>query len=203
MVGVVVATGQGSKAVGHAPCQQAGAGGPRGSREQSPSFMLPDRPSRPAPMNATLAFLTTFGVCAFSAVVPLVNAELYLLAASALAPRELAVPLILAAAFGQMAGKSLMYLAGVGALKLPGERLRRVVAQADARYHRAATGGATLGGGVILLSAIVGLPPFYIVSVACGLLRIPFMQFLVLGLAGRLVRFTVIVLAPQFWKAWA
>ena len=63
--------------------------------------------------------------------------------------------------------------------------------------------GTTLGTGVILLSAGVGLPPFYVVSIACGLLRIPFMQFFVLGLIGRLARFGVIVLAPQLLKLWA
>src|SRR5687768_15398152 len=153
-------------------------------------------------MTALVAFLTTFVVCAFSAVVPVVNSEIYLLAASAMAPREFAIPLILAAASGQMLGKSIMYFAGVGALSLPGERLRRMVAQVEARYRAAGTGGATLGGGVILLSAVVGLPPFYVVSVACGLFRIPFAQFFVLGLFGRLVRFALIVLAPQAWKAW-
>lgn len=153
-------------------------------------------------MTAALTFLATFVVCALSAIVPLVNAELYLIAASAAAPPELVVPLVLAAALGQMAGKSLMYYAGVGALKLPGERLRRMVVHVEQRYRAGGTGTATLGGGVILLSASVGLPPFYVVSIACGLLRIPFMQFFVLGLAGRLVRFGVIVTAPQLLKAW-
>jgi len=153
-------------------------------------------------MTALLAFLTTFGVCALSAVIPLVNAEIYLLGASALAPRELAIPLIVAAATGQMLGKSVMYFAGVGALRLPSERLRRMVARVDERYRTAGKGGATLGGGIILLSAIVGLPPFYVVSIACGLFRIPFVQFLVLGTIGRLIRFAVIVLVPQAYKAW-
>lgn len=152
-------------------------------------------------MTAILTFLTTFGVCALSAVVPLVNAELYLLAASAIAPRELVVPLIVAASTGQMAGKSVMYYAGVGALSLPSARLRRVVARVEERYRSAKAGGATLGGGIILLSAVVGLPPFYVVSIACGLLRIPFVQFFALGLLGRLIRFTLIVLAPQILKA--
>ena len=153
-------------------------------------------------MTMVLTFLTTFGVCALSAVVPFVNAELYLVAASAVAPRDLVGPLILSAALGQMAGKSLMYYAGVGALVLPSERLRRMVAQVEQRYRGAGTGGATLGGGIIMLSASVGLPPFYIVSIACGMLRIPFMQFFVIGLLGRIVRFGLIVLAPQLLKAW-
>lgn len=154
-------------------------------------------------MTPLVIFLTTFGVCALSAVVPVVNAELYLLAASAVVPHELVVPLIAAAALGQMAGKSLMYYAGVGVLELPGKRLKRMVAQVNAKYHDAGAGGTTLGSGVILLSAGVSVPPFYVVSIACGLLRIPFAQFFFLGLLGRLIRFGIVVLGPQLWKAWS
>lgn len=52
----------------------------------------------------------------------------------------------------------------------------------------------------MLVSAVVGLPPFYVVSIACGLLRFPFARFFVLGLLGRLVHFGVIVMAPQLFK---
>lgn len=154
-------------------------------------------------MSVLLTFLTTFGICALSAVVPFVNAELYLVAASAVSPREMVGPLIIAAALGQMAGKALMYYMGVGALQLRSARLRRMVEQAEHRYRGAGSTGATLGGGVIMLSATLGLPPFYIVSIACGLLRIPFAQFFILGLLGRLARFGMVVLAPQLLKAWA
>lgn len=148
------------------------------------------------------AVLGTFAVCVLSAIVPFVNAELYLVAASAYASPTVAWMLVIAAALGQMVGKSLMYYAGVGALALPGERLRRMVAQVRARYEGAGATGTTLGTGVILMSAGVGLPPFYVVSIACGLLRIPFAQFFILGFMGRLARFGVIVLAPQLLKRW-
>lgn len=147
--------------------------------------------------------LGTFVVCVLSAIVPFVNAEIYLVAASAAVTPGVAWMLVIAASLGQMVGKSLMYYAGVGALSLPSERLRRMVAQVRERYQGAGATGTTLGTGVILLSATVGLPPFYVVSIACGLLRIPFAQFFVLGLIGRLARFGIIVLAPQLLKLWA
>jgi membrane protein YqaA with SNARE-associated domain len=55
---------------------------------------------------------------------------------------------------------------------------------------------------VLLASAGAGLPPFYIVSVACGIFRIPFAQFFVVGLIGMLARFSVVVIAPQVVKSW-
>lgn len=148
------------------------------------------------------ALLATFGVCLLSAVVPFVNAELYLLAAAAVASSRLVPALVVAAALGQMLGKSFMYYAGRGALRLPSERLRRMVATVERRYRQEGAAGAAIGGTVILASASLGLPPFYVVSIACGVLRIPFAQFFVLGLLGRLVRFGVVVLGPQLARAW-
>jgi membrane protein YqaA with SNARE-associated domain len=146
-----------------------------------------------------LTFLTTFGVCVLSAIVPIVNAELYLIGASSISPPHAVPALIVGAALGQMVGKSLLYYGGRGALRLPSARLRRMVEAVQLRY---ATGGAApaLGGTVILASSTVGLPPFYVTSVACGIFRIPYAQFFLLGLLGMLVRFSVVVLAPQFVK---
>jgi membrane protein YqaA with SNARE-associated domain len=147
-----------------------------------------------------LTFLTTFGVCVLSAVVPVVNAEIYLIGASALSPPHAVPAIVTGAALGQMVGKSLLYYAGRGALHLPSARLRALVEGVQRRY---ASGGAApaLGGTVLLASAGVGLPPFYVVSVACGIFRIPFIQFFLIGLVGMLARFSVIVLAPQLLKS--
>ena len=147
-------------------------------------------------MTAAMALLTTFAFCIVSALIPVANAELYLLSAAALAPRELALPLAAAAALGQMVGKLLMYLAGRGAVRLPGERMRRVLEEVRAKYaHRGAIGGA-----VLFTSAAAGIPPFYIVAVAAGVLRAPLAQFVVLGFVGRLIRFGAVVLFPNLLK---
>jgi len=132
-----------------------------------------------------------------SGLIPFVNAEIFLLAASAAVPRELALPLILAATAGQMTAKAAMYGAGRGVLNLPGERMRRWVADAEAR---ARTRPVT-GGGIVLVSAASGVPPFYVMSIACGMLRFEFVRFLTLGFIGRFIRFGAIVLGPQIGKA--
>ena len=146
-----------------------------------------------------LAFLGTFGYCILGAVIPFLNTEIYLLAVSAAAPRSLILPLIIAAALGQMVGKSAMYFAGRGAMRLPSERLRRMVESVRLRYQTGSAAPA-LGGTVLMASATVGLPPFYIVAVACGIFRVPFLQFLLIGLTGMLIRYGVVVMAPQLLK---
>ena len=46
-------------------------------------------------------------------------------------------------------------------------------------------------------SALFGLPPFYVMSVAAGALRLGLPAFVALGLTGRMLRFTAIFLAPR------
>jgi membrane protein YqaA with SNARE-associated domain len=147
-------------------------------------------------MSAVIALLTTFGFCVVSAVVPFANAEIYLLSAAALAPRELALPLAAAAALGQMVGKTLMYLAGRGAVRLPGERTRRALETARVKYANR----ASIGGVVLFASATAGVPPFYIVAIAAGVMRVPMAQFIVIGLVGRLIRFGALVIFPNLLK---
>jgi membrane protein YqaA with SNARE-associated domain len=147
-------------------------------------------------MPLAAAWLATFAWCLASAFIPVVNAELYLLAASAAAPRAFVAPLVVAAALGQMVGKTAMYFAGRGALRLPGKRVNRALAEIQAKFR----GHRAIGSALLFTSAAAGLPPFYVVSVACGVLRVELARFVALGLAGRLLRFALIVLGPQLVK---
>lgn len=144
-------------------------------------------------MAALVLSLGTFGYCVVSGLVPFVNAELYLLGASALAPPALALPLVLAATLGQMTAKVAMYGTGRGMLRLPGERLRRWVMEAESWAQQRREAGNTL----IFVSAASGFPPFYMVSIACGVMKVRFFPFLTLGFLGRLIRFGTVVLFPQ------
>lgn len=146
-----------------------------------------------------LAVLATFGIFAVSSVVPLLNAELYLIGAAALSPRPLLVPILLAATVGQMLGKVAIYYAARGALHIRSERLQRRIAAVRERY----AGRTEIGDLVLLGSAAIGLPPFYVTSIAAGLLRVPVGRFVLLGFVGRLTRFSVLIIAPQLVKAWA
>ena len=95
-----------------------------------------------------------------------------------------------------MTAKSVMYLAGRGVLSLPfGKQQERMDAAAKKLQ------GSKIGpGGFVLVSAFTGLPPFYIVSILSGTLRIPFLVFFGPGTIGRLARFAIMVLFPQLAK---
>jgi membrane protein YqaA with SNARE-associated domain len=138
----------------------------------------------------------TFFYCIGSGFIPVMNAEVYLLAVSAASSPALAFPLVLAAGLGQMVAKSTMYLAGRGVLSLPmGKHQERLDAAG-----RKLQGSRAGPGGFVFLSASTGFPPFYIVSIVAGTLKVPFLVFLLPGTVGRLVRFGLMVLFPQLVK---
>ncbi len=147
-------------------------------------------------MNLALILSTMIG-CFIGSLVPVINTEVIVLAAAAAAPPELAVLLVLVASTTQMAAKSILYLAGSGLLRLPpgwlGKRVEKALAGAHARQ--------AASGAVLFASASTGFPPFYVVSVASGAVRLDFRRFLLLGFLGRTLRFGVLVAVPQLVKA--
>jgi membrane protein YqaA with SNARE-associated domain len=143
-------------------------------------------------------WLTTFVVCLIGSVIPLVNTEIYLLSVSALSPMEFMGPLVIAAAFGQMVGKVGMFYAGRGLLRIRSEKVRsRVIAVRDRMEARPKLAKVTL-----FASATIGLPPLYVVSIACGTIGMGVLSFFTIGSVGRLIHFAVVAYLPQFAKLW-
>jgi membrane protein YqaA with SNARE-associated domain len=53
------------------------------------------------------------------------------------------------------------------------------------------------GAAVLLASATVGVPPLYVVAIACGAVRMNVVAFFVIGTLGRLVHFAAVAALPQ------
>lgn len=137
-------------------------------------------------------------VGAASGLVPAVNTEAYLLLVAAIAPPETLPPLLVCVTVGHMAAKALLYATGSGAARL------RLAPDGAGRLTR--LGGAlgrmrASGSAVVFASAVFGVPPFYLTSVAAGSLRFPLGRFLLLGGSGRLLRFAAIVALPRLLGA--
>ena len=147
-------------------------------------------------MTALALCVSTFAVCLASAVFPIVHAELYLISVSAVSPSRLVLPLILAATAGQILGKVIMYFCGRGVVHLPGGRIKQKLAEVERRF----SDRKGLSGLLVFVSASTGLPPFFLVTIASGMFRVPLRHFLICGGCGRLLRFAVVVMSPQAVK---
>lgn len=158
------------------------------------------------------------GAGAASGLVPVINAEALLTAATAGSP-ELWLGIAASLTVGQCAAKVLIYVtAREGPQRLrAGGRAGRLVGGVRARVRsrartcRTGTRGAARafarlrpdrlarllakplpGTSVVLLSASVGLPPLAAVSVVAGTARLRLPLFVAACLGGRLARFAVI-----------
>ena len=128
-----------------------------------------------------------------TAILPWLNAEILLLSALPLAARaSLTVPLVGAVATGQMVGKSLMYWSSRRAVRIgggtPGGKRAATIERWRVWFERHPRAVLL----VVLVSGIVGMPPFYAVSVAAGAVELPFRRFVLVGGAGRLVHFSLV-----------
>ena len=133
----------------------------------------------------------TFVVSLLSGLIPLVNAEVFLVGLVRLAvqgPSQLS-GIVVAAATGQMVAKIGLYYAGQGLLELPRGRHRQKIEAVRRKLERWQTKPYL----IYAISSVVGLPPFYLTVLAAGAMKIRFRAFLAIGLAGRLIRFAVIV----------
>jgi membrane protein YqaA with SNARE-associated domain len=138
----------------------------------------------------------TFLYCVASGVIPVLNAEIFLIGVAAVAPSSSAAALALVGALGQMVAKSGMYLGGRGILRLPlGAKRRADLDAVQARIEQWRSKDL-----LVFVSASVGLPPFFAVSIFAGTLRFPFARFMIAGFLGRLLRFALIVSVPAIGR---
>jgi membrane protein YqaA with SNARE-associated domain len=141
-------------------------------------------------------YLTTYFVGLVSGLVPVVNLEVYLVWVAALTPSSQALAITGLATVGQMTAKILIYLAGAGILKIsvrkPGKKLQAVQAKMAQWQHKLSL--------FLFTSASLGVPPFYVVSIAAGICRVPLAVFIIWGLIGRFLRFAVTVFFPHLLK---
>ncbi|GAA4840610.1 VTT domain-containing protein [Saccharopolyspora rosea] len=148
--------------------------------------------------------LATAGTAALGSVFPLVNIEIYLIGVLSTVDGLSWWPLALAAAVGQVAGKSLFYLAGKGGFRL-GERLTKATEkQRRGRwaawletFHRRTEQRPWWGLGALFVSAIPGLPPYSLMCVLSGAAGLPVVGFLTASLAGRGLHFLIVAAAPE------
>lgn len=134
-------------------------------------------------------YVGSFAIAIVSGVFPIVNAELYLIGlvlAIGGIPEALLLAVLLAA--GQMIGKGLLFQATAGASKLCTPRLAGGLERVRSRVQR----WRSKPYSVTFVSAAVGLPPLYLLTLLAGILEIRFRMFLLVGFAGRTLRFGTI-----------
>ena len=138
-------------------------------------------------------FASAVIVSFISAIVPLVNMEVYVvLLGGIVEPRMLPI-VLLVATLSHMGGKTAIYYASSAFEKLPEGRFKERIRSARAQAER----HSNLGTAVVFTSSLIGLPPLYLITVVCGALRFPFLAFFAAAFIGRIIRFAAFIWLPQ------
>jgi membrane protein YqaA with SNARE-associated domain len=142
-------------------------------------------------------YAATLIVAFLSGLIPFLNLELYLVAVAAITPGSHPLwSLGAVAGFGQILAKSLMFWGGGAAARRRAERN-----YSQDRIERLRRRMAAMNPWVLLgttfVSALVGVPPFFLVSILAGALGMNFWLFFLTGLIGRCLRLILIVESPH------
>ena len=132
-------------------------------------------------------------IAAASSLLPVSPVEALLVALSASTPLSLLLPVVALATLGHMAAKTVVYLGSRTTSPIVPARQQAALE----RVRRLLLRRPRMQLLTVLVSAIGGVPPFYLVTVCSGILRLPLRDFLVAGTIGRGLRFGALALLPR------
>lgn len=142
------------------------------------------------------AFFATLGFSILSAVVPIFNVEVYLVAVATQIPRSAAIPVAIAAGAGQAIGKVLWYHGTAKSMQLPwmrkrmeSERWKRSFEKWEDRVERR----PRLAAAFMFSSALVGAPPLLVMGAIAGALRFNMTMYVSTIFVGRTIQSWVIL----------
>ncbi len=160
-----------------------------------------------------IALLTSIGFGTVSALVPVVNAEAYVIASqmsTVIGP----IPIAIGVAIGQTVGKLVLFFGVREGKELPFIKHRREIQKqrpvgpARARFRAAMAklldlvGQERWGLPIVLVAAIVGFPPLYAVALLAGATTMRPIWFGLTVLVGRLCRFLLVASGFQGLHEW-
>ena len=155
------------------------------------------------PTEELFSLLFSVGYGVVSAVVPIVNAELFV-AASQVSAVAGTIPVAVGVGIGQTIGKLLLFLGVRHGRELPFVRHRRERARtrpkgpARQRFGGfvqrllALVGQKRWGLPITFVAAVVGIPPLYAVALLAGATTMRALWFTLVVLVGRVLRFVLV-----------
>ncbi len=147
--------------------------------------------------------LGTFFFSVASALIPVLNVEIYLIGISEKVDESQYVFYALVAAAGQTVGKVIWFYAGIHAMKVPWLARKMETPKWQASYekwHQRISGRPVMAGLISFVSAVTGFPPLAVVAVLAGSLRMNFVVFLTTVFTGRAIRFYIcLVTGSGLW----
>lgn len=141
-------------------------------------------------MEAGIALAGALGLCLVGGFLPWVNAEAAVVGAALVLPPPLVPLLVFGAALAQVTAKGTLYGLARWAPQGVPQKARTQLDRLSGLARRSRYPTLT-----ILASSTLGVPPFYLVTLASGTVAVPFGAFLAAGFGGSVIRYAVVALA--------
>ena len=139
-----------------------------------------------------MIYIATYIWCGLGTLIPIFNAETWAVV-NGLTGQSNPFLIGIAAALGQCTAYTVYVFGGDWALsKLP--KIRRKLESFDVEKYQGAS------YMVLVAAAIIGLPPLVMLAFVCRSINYKPVTFLVIALAGRIVRFSLLGLAPETFR---
>lgn len=145
--------------------------------------------------------LGTFLFSVGSALIPVLNVEIYLAALPNVENRAFEFAVV--AGVGQTIGKILWFYAGIHSMKVPWLKRKMETRKWQASYqkwHQRIVGRPVLAGTIVFVSAFSGFPPLAIIAVLAGSLRMNLPLFIATTVIGRILRFWLVLEGASWVK---
>lgn len=148
-------------------------------------------------MDTGIVLAGALGLCVVGGFLPWANTEAAVVGAALVLPPPLVPLLVVGAALAQVFAKGTIYgLARWAPQGMPQKaraQIERISRLARRRRSQTLT---------VLASSTLGVPPFYLVTLACGTVAVPFGAFLAAAFVGSVIRYAVLSLATVLmWGA--
>lgn len=131
--------------------------------------------------------VATASTCFLAGLIPTIGTELYLIGIASLVTPVLILPLAFLGALSQTLAKLLIYFFAKQTIYCLSFKRKRQLIQLKKCY----ADKNRLTHSIIFISALTGLPPYYLVNIICGLFDTGWISFAILGISGMFIRFSL------------
>jgi len=146
--------------------------------------------------------LSTFGFGFGSALLPILNIEVYLGAIGTQTSTATIFGLSVAAAFGQTLGKIVWYVAArrsIDSAWMQSKLDKPKVRETFDRWEERTNGRPGYAAGILFAAASIGVPPLLVMAVIAGSLHMRFWVFAISCFVGRTMRFYLLLAGVAFF----
>lgn len=143
-------------------------------------------------LSPLLVCAVVVAIALIGGLLPASPLEPVLIAIAALGSPTLTMQVVIVAAIAQMVPKTMLFLGSARAVEAMSPRKRVIVDRVGSRL----AGRRWAQIVTVFVSAVVGMPPFYLMTVICGGLRLRLSDYFVAGAVGRTLRYVGLAMLP-------